>query len=159
VQPLCLAHENLAITPARKHFAPMVELPSDPDLRALLLPFDSLSLPERARALVVARRAGLAAADLTDPDRLEAGGLPFWCERLVAPAAAAGLIPAPQQEEWLRACASEGALRDPRVQAFLFGWHERALEILGGLLPDAEDGAAGTRARWFLGGVDTHPAG
>jgi hypothetical protein len=137
----------------------MADLPSDPDLVTLLLPFDSLSLPQRARALVLARQAGLAAADLTGPDRLESGGLPFWCERLVVPAAAAGLIPATQKDDWLRACAGDHALRDPRIQAFLFGWHERALEILGGLLPDTEDGASETRARWFLGGVDTNPTG
>ncbi len=123
-------------------------------LELLTLPYERLSLPERASALLYARDAGKQAAEmaLTWED-LETPGPLLYQRHVVEYARDAGRLAAEAAESWrLQLLGGEG-LRDARVQAFFFGWHERAVEIMGAIAQDAGDDDE-RRARWFLGGVE-----
>lgn len=123
-------------------------------LELLTLPYERLSLPERASALLYARDAGKTAAEmaLTWED-LENPGPLFYQRHVVEYARDAGRLDAGAAEQWQRQLLGGEAMHDPRVQAFFFGWHERGVEIMGAIAADAgEDDER--RARWFLGGME-----
>lgn len=122
-------------------------------LELLTLPYERLSLPDRASALLYARDAGKKAADMAlSWDDLETPGPLLYQRHIVEYARDAGLLPGPAATSWERQLLGGEALRDARVQAFFFGWHERAVEIMGAIAADAGDDDE-RRARWFLGGV------
>lgn len=121
-------------------------------LRLLVEPLESLSLSERARALVQAREAGrVAAGRARSAQELEEAPLSCFVDA-VAVAAAGDAVTGEG-----RGGADDGRLlRDPRVQAFFFGWHERATEILAQLAEAPADSPL--RARWFLDAIDALPS-
>ncbi len=123
-------------------------------LESLTLPYERLSLPERASALLYARDAGKKAADMALTwQALETPGPILYQRHVVEYARDAGRLAAESAEQWEQELRGGGAMHDPRVQAFFFGWHERAVEIMGAIARDAgEDDER--RARWFLGGVE-----
>lgn len=121
----------------------------------LLAPYDILTLPERAEALILARDAGRKAGrGPIAPDELErAHPREYWLH-VVAPAVEAGETGEDEAEAWQALLSSERALADPRVNAFLFGWHEAAVEVLAEL----ESGRVGpeeevARTLWMLDAV------
>lgn len=112
--------------------------------------YDALGLPERAAALLHARAAGkAAAASARSRGELETGPADAYFRQLMAAAAEEGRLADDVAEFWKQACDDGAALRDPRVQAFLFGWHERATEILAEIEAD-DDPDDPARAKWFL---------
>ncbi len=127
----------------------------DQPQRLLLLSsaYDRLTLPQRASALIVGREAGRSAADCAlTLETLEAPPPAEYLRHVVAPAAESGVIDGPLLEQWRRTCGEALGLQDPRVQAFFFGWHERATEIMAEISGNGTD-ADGVRARWFLDGL------
>lgn len=127
----------------------------DQPQRFLLLAsaYDRLTLPQRASALIAGREAGRSAADCAlTLESLEAPQPTEYLRHVVKPAVRSGAIDQPGLAQWQRACGEALGLRDPRVQAFFFGWHERATEIMAEISADGPDGD-GVRARWFLDGV------
>ncbi len=124
--------------------------------RILVEPLDTLSLADRASALVRARELGRAAAELArDTRELEEAPVDLYLRHVIAPAGDAGAADPEAASAWQQACSAGRALRDPRVQAFLFGWHERATEILARIAADPDD--SGVRARWFLDAIEALP--
>ncbi|MGH7475559.1 MAG: hypothetical protein ACRELD_04665 [Longimicrobiales bacterium] len=123
------------------------------DERRLLAPLETLSLKQRAAALLEARERGRAAASLASaPAELEDAPTDCFQRYVVEPAVTAGLASAAEAAAWRESCLQGSALRDPRVQAFFFGWHERATEILA-QIADAGETSPEARARWFLGSI------
>lgn len=124
--------------------------PDPSESRALLVErYESLGLADRARALLAAREAGRRSADTAaSAEELEAPQAVLYHDRVVLPSPAASSAPA-AVDAWKAACENGQALRDPRVQAFFFGWHERAVEVLAELGERGAD-AEPARARWFL---------
>ncbi len=123
-------------------------------LELLTLPYERLSLPERASALLYARDAGKKAAEMAlNWDDLENPGPLVYQRQVVDYARDAGRLDVAGAAAWQRQLLGGEALRDPRVQAFFFGWHERAVEIMGTIEADAGDDDE-RRARWFLGGLE-----
>lgn len=123
-------------------------------LQLLTLPYERLSLPERASALLFARDAGRKAAEMALTwDDLENPGPVLYQRHVVEYARDAGWLGREAVSAWQRQLMGGEALRDPRVQAFFFGWHERAVEIMGTISADAGDDDD-RRARWFLGGLE-----
>lgn len=103
-------------------------------MRAVLLtaPFQTLPLADRARSLELAREAGrVAAGGPVDPQELESGRPYEYYIHVVAPLLEGDGLSPKAAAGWKLRCLDHRALEDPRVQAFLFGWHERALELLG----------------------------
>ncbi len=119
----------------------------------LTLPYERLSLPERASALLYARDAGKKAADmaLTWEDLENPGPLLFQ-RQVVEYARDAGSLDPDAAAAWERRLLGGEGMTDARVQAFFFGWHERAVEIMSEIAADAGDDDE-RRARWFLGGL------
>ncbi len=119
----------------------------------LTLPYERLSLPERASALLYARDAGKKAADmaLTWEDLENPGPLLFQ-RHVVEYARDAGSLDPAAAAAWERRLLGGEGMTDARVQAFFFGWHERAVEIMSEIAADAGDDDE-RRARWFLGGL------
>ncbi len=125
-------------------------------LRLLVVPPESLTLGERALALVQARAYGRAAAERArSADQLEEAPLTCFLENVVRPAAEAGLLSPGGSAQWEDASDSGQMLRDSRVQAFFFGWHERATEILAEIAESPDDSPL--RARWFLDSIEALP--
>ncbi len=122
-------------------------------LELLTLPYERLSLPERASALLYARDAGKKAAEmaLTWED-LESPGPLLFQRHVVEYARDAGTLSPEDSVAWERRLLGGVGMGDARVQAFFFGWHERALEIMAAVTADAGDDDE-RRARWFLGGL------
>lgn len=121
-------------------------------LQLLTVRYETLGLGERAAALLQARVAGKAAAEAADSrEELESGPALGYHRHVVQPAEQSGFAEADTAADWKLALEEGKALRDPRVQAFLFGWHERAMEILADL--EAGEGDEPVRAQWFLSGL------
>lgn len=119
----------------------------------LLTPrYETLGLADRAAALLEAREAGKGAAlEAESSEELESGPASAYYRHVVGPAREAGALDEDAAADWRKALEEGKALRDPRVQAFLFGWHERGVEILGNLAAGGEDEPE--RVRWFLKGM------
>lgn len=114
--------------------------------------YETLGLGDRAAALLQAREAGKAAAlEASSPEELESGPATAYFHRAVGPAREQGLLDGAGAEAWMRALEDGTALLDPRVQAFLFGWHERGVEILANLASGGDEDPE--RAKWFLKAV------
>ena len=114
-------------------------------LRTLLAPYDSLSLPERAGALVLARDAGDLAARLvaTGPERR--AGVLVW-QRLIVEEALLRRVVTIEDAVDLMQRALEDDGTDPRLQAFLGAWAEVAQERAGGPPPRSFTVIRGGRA-------------
>jgi hypothetical protein len=117
--------------------------------RILTAPWKTLALAERAAALVLARDAGAqAAGGPVDPADLEAPRPFEYYIHVLTPLIGRELVGAKTASGWKLQCLDHRALEDPRVQAFLFGWQERALVVLSELSdhPEApaDPGRAGT---------------
>lgn len=97
----------------------------------LTAPYGTLSLAERAAALAAARAAGRdAVAGPVDPADMQAPKPLEYYAHIVGPLLERGLVSDRSAAGWRLRCLDHRALEDPRVQAFLFGWHEHAIEIL-----------------------------
>lgn len=93
--------------------------------------YTMLSLQERAAALDAAFELGRrAAAGPVDPADLQAPRPIEYFIHVVSPLIDAGVIGEKSAAGWKLQCLDHRALEDPRVQAFLHGWHRRAAEIL-----------------------------
>jgi hypothetical protein len=103
-------------------------------LRTLLAPYESLSLTERARALVLARDAGDLAARLvaTGPERR--AGILVW-QRLVIEESLLRRVVTIEEAVDLMRRAHDDDGTDPRLQAFLGAWAAVAQEHAGGPPP------------------------
>ncbi len=122
-------------------------------LALLTQPYDQLSLPERASALLYARDAGKKAAEMAlNWNDLETPGPLLYHRHVVEYARDAQVLDAEGAAAWEHRLRGGAASADARVQAFFFGWHERALEIMAAVTADAGDDDE-RRARWFLGGL------
>lgn len=118
----------------------------------LTLRYDTLGLGDRAAALLQAREAGKAAAlEAASPEELESGPAGAYYRHVVRPSLESGRVDEETAVAWKQALEEGKALHDPRVQAFLFGWHERGVEILADLA--AGGGDEPERAKWFLKGM------
>ncbi|HUH13721.1 MAG TPA: hypothetical protein VMK65_11450 [Longimicrobiales bacterium] len=118
----------------------------------LTISYETLGLGERAAALLQARVAGKSAAESArSREELESGPASQYHRHVVRAAEQAGFVDAEAAAAWKQALEEGKALRDPRVQAFLFGWHERAMEILADL--EAGKGDEPALAKWFLSGL------
>src|SRR5688572_15287678 len=97
--------------------------------RVLTLSYDTLALKERAQALLLAREAGRQAAAYAERwDELESPATEQYQRHVVE--SARSTVGSGAADGWLKRCNNGQALADPRVQAFFFGWHERATEIM-----------------------------
>lgn len=122
-------------------------------LSLLTVPYEELSLPDRAAALLRGRDAGKTAADAASTwAELESPGPMLYQRHVIERAREAGQLDVGAAEGWHRQLLGGEGLRDPRVQAFFFGWHERALELMSEIAADAGEDPE-LRARWFLGGL------
>ena len=130
--------------------APRPPLLRIPEL--LTVRYETLGLGDRAAALLQARVAGKAAAEAAGSrEELESGPATGYHTHVVQRAEREGFTD-PERAASLKQAIEEGkALHDPRVQAFLFGWHERAMEILADL--EEGEGDEPARAKWFLRGL------
>ncbi len=118
-------------------------------LRMLVLPFESLSLIERAQALLLAREAADFAARLLGPGEDRPSGALVW-QRLVVEEALLRQVIRMEDAEALMRRTFQDDHSDPRLDAFLSRWAAsgcaapsapptRALTLI--------DGAVGRRAR------------
>ena len=122
-------------------------------LALLTQAYERLSLPERASALLYAREAGKKAAEMALTwDDLETPGPLQYQRHVVEYARDAQALDDAGAAAWERRLLGGQGNADARVQAFFFGWHERALEIMAAVAADAGDDDE-RRARWFLGGL------
>jgi hypothetical protein len=122
-------------------------------LALLTRPYERLSLPERASALLYARDAGKKAAEMAVSwDDLETPGPLLYQRHVVEYARDAHALDAEGAAAWEHRLRGGQGSADARVQAFFFGWHERGLEIMAAVAADAGDDVE-RRARWFLGGL------
>ena len=122
-------------------------------LALLTQAYERLSLPERASALPYAREAGKKAAEMALTwDDLETPGPLQYQRHVVEYARDAQALDEAGAAAWERRLRGGQGNADARVQAFFFGWHERALEIMAAVAADAGDDDE-RRARWFLGGL------
>lgn len=130
--------------------APRPPLLRIPEL--LTVRYETLGLGDRAAALLQARVAGKAAAEgAASREELESGPASGYHRHVVQPAEREGFTDPERAAAWKQALEEGKALHDPRVQAFLFGWHERAMEILADL--EEGEGDEPARAKWFLRGL------
>lgn len=108
--------------------------------------FGELSRMEQSLALDLARYAGMRAALLEDSrQRLEAPDPGRYLCAVVKPATDIGLIDAERLGKWERACNGGSAPEDPRVRSFLYGWRERAGELLSAMAQFTEEARANAR--------------
>jgi hypothetical protein len=122
-------------------------------LSLLTQPYEGLTLPDRAAALLCAREAGITAADMALAwADLESPGALAYQRHVVEYARDAGKLSEEASERWRRQLLGGDGLQDPRVQAFFFGWHERAVALMTEIAADAGEDAE-LRARWFLRGL------
>ncbi len=92
-------------------------------LRVLVLPYDTLSLTERAQALVLAREAGAFSARLLGPGADRTSGVLVWQRLVIEEALLRGILDSEEALPLLR--RTLGADRsDPRLEAFLAAWSE-----------------------------------
>ncbi len=97
-------------------------------LRVLVLPYDSLSLTERAQALVLAREAGAFSARLLGPGADRTSGVLVWQRLVIEEALLRGILDPDEALPLLR--RTLGADRsDPRLEAFLAAWGERGAGV------------------------------
>ncbi len=90
-------------------------------LRLLVLPYESLSLWERAQALVLSREAAELAARLLGPGTDRTSGVLVW-QRLVIEEALLRQVIRPDDAMALMRRTLEAAPSDPRLDAFLASW-------------------------------------
>lgn len=101
---------------------------------------------EQSLALDLARYAGMRAALLENSrQRLEAPDPGRYLCAVVKPATDIGLIDAERLGKWERACNGGSAPEDPRVRSFLYGWRERAAELLSAMAQFTEEARANAR--------------
>lgn len=125
--------------------------------RLLTVPLDTLTLSSRALALIEARERGRSCAELASSrEELEDAPAELYLTCVIGPANEQGVLDDEGHRAWLALRTDlTRLLQDPRVQAFFFGWHERATELLAEIAgADSPDGAGEFRAKWFLDSLD-----
>ncbi len=108
-------------------------------LRLLVLPYESLSLSERAQALVLAREAAELAGRLFGPRTDRAAGALVWQRLVIEEALLRQVIGMAEAAALMRATQVD-ARSDPRRDAFLSSWADarasvppvRALTVMDG---------------------------
>ena len=123
-------------------------------LRILVLPFEALSLLERARSLVLARDAADLAVRLLGPTGDRASGVLVWQRLVIEEALLRQVVGAEEAVVLMRRAVLDDG-QDPRLETFLSTWTAaprptepatRALTLVDGAAPGRARPAAVRRS-------------